>query len=105
VSSPTEKKKLQPKYRSSYRQPDYWIKHTELLFEIVADPDPEAAAGATVTYVTSTLTVERNVEGGPTPGIPNLGVGGEGLTLKEIKVGRGGGREGGREEVEMGSII
>lgn len=91
VSSPTEKKTLQPKYRSSYRQPDYWIRHTDLLFQIVPDPDPEAPAGATVTYVTSTLTVERNVDGGPSPGIPNLELDGEELTLMEIKV-RGGRR-------------
>lgn len=102
VSSPTEKKKLQPKYRSSYRQPDYWIKHTELLFEIVADPDPEAAAGATVTYVTSTLTVERNVEGGPTPGIPNLELDGEELTLMEIKVVEGEEGKEGESSFDMG---
>ena len=53
------------------------------------DPDPEAPAGATVTYVTSTLTVERNADGGPSPGIPNLELDGEELTLMEIKV-RGG---------------
>ena len=32
------KKKLQPKYRLSYRQPDYWIRHTDLTFQIEADP-------------------------------------------------------------------
>lgn len=32
------KKKLQPKYRLSYRPPDYWIRHTDLTFQIEADP-------------------------------------------------------------------
>lgn len=32
------KKKLQPKYRLSYRQPDYWIRHTDMTFQIEADP-------------------------------------------------------------------
>ncbi len=88
VSSPNgEKKKLQPKYRASYRQPDYWIRHTDLLFQIVPDPDPsKAAEGATVTYVTSTLTVKRNAAGGPTLGIPNLELDGEELELLEVKV-------------------
>lgn len=36
--SATAKKTLQPKYRLSYRQPDYWIRHTDLTFQIEADP-------------------------------------------------------------------
>lgn len=41
VAPPTDaaaKKKLQPKYRLSYRAPDYWIRHTDLTFQIEADP-------------------------------------------------------------------
>jgi hypothetical protein len=51
------KKKLLPKFRSSYKQPDFWIRSTDLLFEVVPDPKDPAA---TATYVTSTLQIERN---------------------------------------------
>jgi hypothetical protein len=37
-TSATAKKTLQPKYRLSYRPPDYWIRHTDLTFQIEPDP-------------------------------------------------------------------
>lgn len=57
VLTKEKKQHLQAKYRASYRQPDYWVRQTDLKLEILPDPkDPSA----TITYVTSKLTVERN---------------------------------------------
>lgn len=64
-----EKKKLQPKYRASYRPPPYFIRDVDLDINL-SKPDPD---GSSVTYVTSTLHVHK----GDTAAGANLELDGE----------------------------
>ena len=67
-----EKKKLQPKYRASYRPPDYSIRDVDMLISL-SNPDPDNPEGS-VSYVTSTLTIHKNDH---TPAGANLELDGE----------------------------
>lgn len=76
-----EKKQLQPKYRASYRPPNYSINDVDLLISI-GNADPKGVEES-VTYVTSTLTIQRNDH---SPEGANLELDGEALELMEVLV-------------------
>lgn len=66
-AAPPPKKKLQPKYRASYRQPDFWIPQVDLDIRLLPEDKLQECSGEenkkeTVSLVSSTLKVVRNHE-------------------------------------------